>query len=185
VWDPARQEYLILWSTTILGRFPETALSNRRPERNHRIYSVTTKDFESLSPARLHYDGGFNVIDAMMVPDGGRWLMFVKNETLSPTTEKNVRMIVADTVDGPFSAPSPAITGAAYWAEGPSALKVGSEWRVYFDKHMENRFGLVSSTDLRSWSDQSERLSFPRDARHGTILAVPRAVLLKLLGRKE
>ncbi len=184
-WDPASGEYHIHWATTILGRFPETALSNRRPERNHRIYSVTTKDFNSFSPTRLFYDGGYNVIDAMMVPDGARWLMFVKNETLSPKREKNVRMIVADTITGPFSEPSPAITGADYWAEGPTALKVGGEWRVYFDKHMENRFGLVSSTDLREWKDQSDRVDFPRDARHGTVLAVPRGVLLKLLGRRE
>ncbi|HEY0945761.1 MAG TPA: hypothetical protein VGD81_10855, partial [Opitutaceae bacterium] len=58
VWDDAQQHFLIHWSTTILDRFPETAMSNRRPERNHRIYSTTTKDFVTFAPTKLHYDGG-------------------------------------------------------------------------------------------------------------------------------
>lgn len=180
IWDPANQHYLIFWSSTVLGRFPETENSNRRPDRNHRIYSTTTTDFETFTPTRLHYNGGFNVIDATLAPDGGRWLMFVKNETFAPKTEKNIRLIRAQTPSGPFSEPSPPITGA-YWAEGPSALQVGSTWFVYFDKHMENRYGLVVSDDLEHWRDVSDRVSFPKDARHGTVLRVPRAVLLPLL----
>jgi polygalacturonase len=177
--DPIQQEYVIFWSTTILGRFRETENTNRRPERNHRIYSVTTKDFKTFTPARLHYDGGFNVIDATLAPDGDEWLMFVKNEQLTPKTEKNIRMIRAKTVDGPFSEASPAITGA-YWAEGPSAVKVGDEWRVYFDKHMLNKYGMVRSKDLAHWEDVSDRVSFPADARHGTVIAVSAGVIENL-----
>jgi hypothetical protein len=171
---------LIFWSTTIVGKFKETENSNRGPERNHRIYSTTTKDFVSFSPTRLHYDGGFNVIDATMARNGSSWLMFVKNETLKPKTEKNIRMIRAETLDGPFSEASPALTGN-YWAEGPSAIKVGEEWRVYFDKHEENKYGVVVSRDLQHWDDQSERTSFPKNARHGTVMVVSRDVVEKLL----
>ena len=39
VWDDAKQHYLIFWSTTILGRFPGTAMSNKRPERMSEIQS--------------------------------------------------------------------------------------------------------------------------------------------------
>lgn len=180
IWDPAKQHYLIFWSTTILGRFPETENSNRRPDRNHRIYSTTTKDFRTFTPTRLHYDGGLNVIDAMLAPEGDRWLLFVKNETYAPKTEKNIRLIRCETPDGPFSPPSPAITGA-YWAEGPSAVKVGRTWYVYFDKHMENRYGLVTSDDLVHWTDLSDRVEFPKDARHGTVLRVPRALIQPML----
>src|ERR1051326_1924546 len=137
IWDPAKQHYLIFWSTTILGRFPDTAMSNKRPERNHRIYATTTTDFEKFGPTKLLYGGAFNVIDATLVPNGDEWLMFVKNETAQPQVEKNIRMIRGATPEGPWSAPSPKITGN-YWAEGPTALKVGDEWRVYFDKHMLN-----------------------------------------------
>jgi hypothetical protein len=180
IWDDVKQHYLIFWSTTILGRFRETELSNNRPERNHRIYSTTTRDFATFTPARLHYDGGFNVIDATLAQAGDGWLMFVKNETVQPQTEKNIRLIRAQTSDGPFDAPSPPITGA-YWAEGPSAIKVGGEWRVYFDKHRDRKYGLVRSRDLRTWEDVSDKVYFPDEARHGSVLAVPRSVIERLL----
>lgn len=179
VWDDTKQHYLIFWSTTILGRYPETAMSNRRPERNHRIYATTTKDFETFTPTKLLYDGGFNVIDANLFKNGDEWLLFVKNETFAPKTEKNIRMIHGQTAEGPWSEASPPLTGA-YWAEGPSALKVGDEYRVYFDKHQLNAIGLVTSTDLKVWRDVSDRVSFPKDARHGTVLAVPRTVIERL-----
>lgn len=185
-WDPERGHYLVHWSTTILGRFPETELSNRRPERNHRIYATTTKDFESFTPTRLLYDAGYNVIDANIVPaeDGtGDWLMFVKDETLSPVTQKNIRLVRGRTPEGPWDPVSAPLTGD-YWAEGAAAIKVGGEYRVYFDKHMLDAIGLVRSRDLRTWEDVSDRVRFPAHARHGCILAVPRELVerLKALG---
>jgi len=186
VWDPATAKYLIFWSTTILGRFPETALSNRRPERNHRIYATSTTDFETFAPTKLLYDGGFNVIDAMLAPAGKEgWLLFVKDETLTPVRQKNIRMIRAQTPEGPFGPVSAPISGSDYWAEGPCAVRHGDEWWVYFDKHAENAFGVVRSRDLKTWDDLSAGLTMPKDARHGTILAVPREVILSLMGRER
>ncbi len=184
VWDEARQRYVIFWSSTVLGINPQTANSNKRPESNNRIYATETKDFETFTPTHLFYDGGFNVIDATLAPNGGDWLMFVKNETLTPHTEKNVRMIRGPSPEGPWGEASPAITGD-YWAEGPTALKVGDEWRVYFDKHRLNAIGLVVSKDLKSWTDLSDKVSFPKDARHGTVLALPRAVIANLLANGD
>ena len=178
---PCAKHYLIFWSTTILGRFPETAMSNKRPERNHRIYATTTTDFEHYTPTKLFYDGGFNVIDADLLHDSdGSWLLFVKNETLQPKTQKNIRMIRGVTADGPWSQASPPLTGD-YWAEGPTAIKVGGEYRVYFDKHMLNAIGMVRSRDLVTWEDMSAKVSFPKNARHGCIVAVPRSVVERLL----
>ncbi len=182
-WDPARAQFIIHWSTTILGRFPETAMSNRRPERNHRIYAVTTRDFETFSPTTLLYDAGYNVIDANIVPaeDGtGDWLMFVKDETFAPVTQKNIRLVRGRTPIGPWDPVSPPMTGD-YWAEGPAAIKVGDEYRVYFDKHMLDAIGLVRSRDLKTWEDVSDQVRFPPQARHGCIVAVPRSVLEPLL----
>lgn len=183
LWDPDRQDFLIHWSSTILGRFPETAMSNRRPERNHRIYATTTTDFKTFTPTQLLYDGGYNVIDANIIPaaDGtGDWLMFVKNETFAPVTQKNIRLVRGRSATGPWDHESPALTGD-YWAEGPTAIKVGDEYRVYFDKHMLNAIGMVRSTDLTHWEDVSARMVMPADARHGCILAVPRTVVETLL----
>ena len=177
IWDDARKHYLIFWSTTILGRFRETEMSNRRPERNHRIYATTTEDFVRFSPTKLLYDGGFNVIDANLLRvDDGAWLMFVKNETLSPHTEKNIRMVRGASAEGPWEDASPALTGD-YWAEGPTSIKVGDEYRVYFDKHQADAIGLIRSRDLKHWEDVSDRVKFPAHARHGCIVAVSREVI--------
>ncbi len=184
IWDEEGDQFVIYWSTTILGLYPETSNSNRRPGSNHRIYATTTRDFETFSPTRLFYDGGFNVIDASLAPNGDEWLMFIKNETLTPRREKNIRMVRGPSIFGPWSEVSPPLTGD-YWAEGPCALKVGDEWRVYFDKHRLDAIGLIVSRDLETWTDVSDQVSFPKNARHGTVLAVPRDVVERLLARER
>lgn len=187
IWDPTKQRYLIFWSTTILGKFPETEMSNRRPERNHRIYATATKDFETFEPTWLLYDGGYNVIDANIIPaeDGtSDWLMFVKDETFAPVTQKNIRLVRGRSPEGPWDVQSPPLTGH-YWAEGPAAIKVGDEYRVYFDKHMLDAIGMVRSRDLVTWEDVSERIRMPAHARHGCIVPVSRATMEELLKARQ
>ena len=71
-YDEVKAQWLVFWATTIPGKFPETANSG---DNNHRIYYVTTKDFTNFSPTKLLYDGGFNVIDATMLADGGKYYL--------------------------------------------------------------------------------------------------------------
>jgi beta-xylosidase len=179
VYDPAKGHYLIYWATTIPGRFAATDgtghLGSDKRVLNHRIYSTTTGDFTSFAPTRLYYDGGFDVIDATLAQNGSEWLLFVKNETERPKAEKNIRLVRAQTSEGPFSAPSDPITGN-YWAEGPTSIRIGGSWYVYFDRYMEKRFGVVRSRDLVHWDDISDQLIMPAGIRHGTVLRVPRAV---------
>src|SRR3712207_4454525 len=115
--------------------------------------------------------------------DGGRYIMFVKDETRLPVARKNIRYAVGRRASGPFGPASEPITGN-YWAEGPSAVRVGSRWVVYFDKYTEKRYGAVASTDLKGWEDISSQVRFPEGARHGTVLRVPRSVLTDLLDPK-
>jgi hypothetical protein len=179
IYDPAQRHYLIFWATSIPGRFPGTDESGHpgsdHLQLNHRIYSTTTRDFISFTPTRLHYDGGFDVIDATMARNGGEWLLFVKNETERPAPEKNIVLVRCRTPDGPFSAPSRPITGA-YWAEGPTSIQIDGWWYVYFDKYRDKRFGVVRSRDLEHWEDLSNRLHMPEGIRHGTVIRVPRAL---------
>jgi hypothetical protein len=79
---------MIYWATTITGKFPETA-SKADDGYNHRIYYVTTKDFKSYSETSLLYDPGFNVIDASIVKDNGKYVMFLKDETREPAQKKS------------------------------------------------------------------------------------------------
>jgi beta-xylosidase len=186
-YDEVKQQYLIFWATTIPGRFPETDGQNKSANSaglNHRIYYVTTKDFKTFSDTKIFYNQGFNVIDATIAKDGNRYLMFLKDETNVPfTPQKNIRIAFSDAADGPYSKPTAPITGS-YWAEGPSAIKIGNKWLIYFDKYRENKYGVVVSEDLQKWEDLSNNLDIPKDARHGTVFCVPESVYQNLLKLK-
>ena len=178
-YDPYSRQYMVYWATTINGRFPitDTAAESRY---NHRIYYVTTKDFKKWSETKLLYDPGFNVIDASIVWNGTEFVMFLKNETRAPE-EKNIRVAYSKKITGPWSSPSAPITGN-YWAEGPTAMRIGKEWIVYFDKYRNHKYGAVSSTDLIHWQDISNKVRFPSGTRHGTIFAVTQKEFDKLTG---
>jgi hypothetical protein len=170
--DPGEDVYMIYWATTIPGRFPETSASGDNGY-NHRMYYVTTKDFQEFSPTKLLYDPGFNVIDSTIVRDGQRWVMFLKDETRHPPA-KNIRVAFSDRLAGPYGPASDPITGD-YWAEGPTALKLDGRWIVYFDKYTQRTYGAVASEDLVTWTDVSDRVRFPPGTRHGTVFRVTRA----------
>jgi hypothetical protein len=184
-YDDATQEYLIVWATTIPGRFPETdnqsSAGPPAPGRNHRLYYVKTRDFRTFTDTRLFYDHGFNVIDSAILRDGDRYVMFLKDETNLPfEPQKNIRVAHAERAEGPYSAPSAPITGD-FWAEGPTALRTGERWFVYFDKYRERSYGVVTSSDLERWTDESDRLVVPEGMRHGTVLEIPAEAAARLL----
>jgi len=177
-YDDTSKQFLIYWSTTIPGRFPETEKTGDNG-LNHRIYYTTTRDFETFTPTKLFYDPGFNTIDATIVKDNGRYIMFIKDETRHPP-KKNIRTTVSTRAEGPYGPASEPITGS-YWAEGPSAIKIADTWFVYFDKYRKGRYGAVISRDLKDWEDISDKVHFPKGTRHGTIFRVQKAILTKLL----
>ena len=180
VHDEARGEYMIFWASTVPGRFPETEkggdVADGRP-LNHRIYVTTTRDFQTYSPTRLFYDGGFNVIDATIIREGSEFVMILKDETKQPP-RKHLRLARAPRISGPYSPASPPIS--IDWVEGPTALKVDGEWIVYYDEYTRKRFGAIASRDLRTWRIISDRIRFPDGARHGTAFEAPREVIARL-----
>lgn len=168
-YDRARRQWLIFWSSTIPGRFPQTD-STGDDAYNHRIYSTTTRDFKTWSKSQLFFDPGFNVIDATLLDAKGRFYLIFKDERRNPV-KKNLRYSVSDRAEGPFGPPSEPFTGD--WVEGPSALQIGGEWLVYFDHYTApHYYGAVRSKDLVHWEDCSKEMVFPRGHRHGTVLRI-------------
>ncbi|WP_188811869.1 glycoside hydrolase family 43 protein [Hymenobacter cavernae] len=176
-YDPASKQYMIYWASTITGRFPETQTS-ADASYNHRLYYVTTKDFKTYSETKLLYNPGFNSIDATIVPDGKRYVMFLKDETREPA-QKNLRVAIGNQLTGPYELAATPITGK-YWAEGPTAVNLGAKWLVYFDKYTLHKYGAIQSTDLKNWTDVSDQVHFPAGARHGTVLRITKKELDKL-----
>jgi len=177
-WDPDGKQYVIYWATTIPKKFTETAKAADRGW-NHRMYCTTTKDFKAYSETKLFYEPGFNVIDSTITRFGDRCVMVLKDETRRPPA-KNLRLAFSDRVTGPFSAATDPFTPTGLWVEGPTILKVGDNWIVYFDAYATHKYGAMQTSDFEKWEDISGELTVPEGMRHGTTLAVSTEVLDKL-----
>ena len=179
--DDKKAEFLIFWASTIPGKFAETEAGGDKGW-NHRMYYTATKDFRTFEPTKLFYDGGFNVIDATILKAADGYRLIVKDETLKPVA-KHLRMAAGASPRGPWGPAEPAFTIS--WVEGPSAIRIGREYFVYFDHYARPQYyGAVKSADLKTWEDVSKRMTFPKDHRHGTVLRVNRDVLDKLRALK-
>ena len=178
-YDEVNEEFMVFWSTTIPGRFPETDGSGDG-KNNHRMYYVSSRDMQHFSETRLLYDPGFNSIDGTLLKHGDRYLMFLKDETRKPEAQKNIRVATSLSPTGPWSPASEPIYDTD-WAEGPSIGRVGERWILYFDRYTAGSYGAMSSRDLEHWKDISDQLSFPEGTRHGSILKISRTHLENLI----
>jgi len=180
-YDEPSKTYYIFWATTIPGRHKEVQTSASEKGLNHRIYYVTTKDFETFSETKMFFDPDFSVIDAAIVKDKNKELiMVVKNENSNPP-EKNLRITKTKNIQDGFPVDVSAPITGDYWAEGPSPLLVGDYLYVYFDKYRNHKYGAVRTKDRIHWEDVSDEVTFPKGARHGTAFPVKKSVLKKLL----
>jgi len=169
-YDPHSRNYMIYWASTITGKFTNTQTSESK--YNHRMYYVLTKDFKKFSRTRLLYNRDFNVIDATIKVLGkNNFIMFLKDETLKPQPEKNIRIATSKRFFKGYSSASAPITGN-YWAEGPTVEKIGDKWVVLFDKYRDHTYGAAESTDLINWTDISEKISIPKGLRHGSVFMI-------------
>jgi len=169
-YDHKSEKFLIFWSTTIESLFPET----NDPEDsgyNHRIYFTTTEDFRHFSHPELFYDPGFNCIDATILDDGDRYLLFLKDETLSPPA-KYLVMAMSTGAMGPYGEASGRISPEDVWVEGPSAIRIDGTYFVYYDMFRDNRYGLIVSKDLVKWEDRTDSLTVPEGAKHGSFIRI-------------
>ena len=174
-YEQSSDEYLICWATTIKGRFPETENPEVEAGYNHRMYYTTTKDFENFSETKILYNKGFNVIDATLIKEADTYVMFLKDETLIPEPEKNIRIATSKDLTGNYGEASGPIT--TNWVEGPTAIKIDEEWIVYFDMYTKHQMGAVVSSDLKNWRDITEDIHFPEGTRHGSVFKVKEQVV--------
>jgi beta-xylosidase len=182
-YDERRGEYLIFWSSTIPGRFPQSDNAGDG-KYNHRIYATTTRDFASFTPTKLFYDPGFSVIDATFLHAKGHDYLLVKDETRHPA-RKYLQLAEAPDLQGPFGKLGAPITPPGLWTEGPTALQVGEDVIVYYDAYTARHYGALRSRDLVHWEDVTKEMSFPDEGtpqrmRHGTAIKVPAALLAQL-----
>ena len=166
-WNAAKKHWMVIWSSTIEGRFPEKT-PQAKNGLNHRIYKATTTDFVKFSEPEVFFDPGYSVIDATLLERDGLWQMVFKDEREMPL-KKFLLLASGPTVEGPWGEISEPFTES--WSEGPSALKVGDDWVVYYDHYRAPQgYRAARSRDLKAWEDASARLRMPSGAKHGSFL---------------
>ncbi|UOR03566.1 glycoside hydrolase family 43 protein [Hymenobacter aerilatus] len=174
-YDAPTKQYIIVWASTIPFRFPK---GQEDEDNNHRLYYTTTQDFKTFAPAKLFLDPGWSAIDAVLVPRKSKDYVLVVKDNTRP--ERNIKVAFGPTALGPFSNVSAPFTGN--FTEGPSVLALPHhEWLIYYDAYREKRYGVMKTSDFKTFTDVSAQTSVPEGHKHGTVFQVPRKTLKNLL----
>ena len=174
-YDEESGEYMIYFASTIPGRFPDT---DSLGDKNHRIYYTMTKDFESFSETKLLYNEGYSVIDAVIKKIKDSYYMFLKDETKTPV-KKHIRIAKSNKLTEGYRLISEPISPD--WVEGPTIIKVGEKWIIYYDEYTRHHMGAISSVDLKNWEVITDQINFPKGTRHGTVFKINEDLLEKII----
>ncbi|MHC4499102.1 MAG: glycoside hydrolase family 43 protein [Planctomycetota bacterium] len=188
-YDGQKKHWQIIWSSWVNdGTFPPPELPHT--SKQHRIWHVTTKDFETFTEPKLLLEPGYSCIDAYLIEGDGGYLLFFKDERYNDSqvvtpAHQNIRMARSKSRCGPFGDISEPITGQGpgkWHNEGPCVVKHKGEYYVFYDHHNgQTYFGATKSRDLKNWADVSDKMNFPKGFKHGSIIKVPRQLVTNLV----
>lgn len=169
-YDDVKKEYVIIWASTIPHRF-EKGLEAE--DNNHRMYSVTTKDFKTFSEAKLFLEPGFSVIDAVIVKKAVEDYVLVLKDNTRPN--RNLKVAFSKQALGPYTGVSEAFSGKL--TEGPTVVKIGKDWLIYYDAYGEKKYIAIRTSDFKSFKDVSAETVIPEGHKHGTIVPVDKKLI--------
>jgi hypothetical protein len=173
-YDDEADRFIIVWASTIPLRF---ARGVEAEDNNHRLYYVTTSDFENFSETRLFLDPGYSVIDAVIVKRASDdYVLVLKNNT---RPERNISVAFGSSPLGPWDNYSGPLT--EYLSEGPTVLQLGKEWLIYYDYYENDSYSALWTKDFIDFNNVSEQVSLPEGHKHGTITTISRSVLEGLI----
>ena len=176
-YDDEKDQFMVVWASCIPGRF-ERGIEDEK--NNHRLYYITTKDFKTVSKAKLFYDPGFSCIDAVLVKRAPKdYVMVVKDNT---RPERNLKIAFAQSAEGPYSAASEPFTES--FVEGPAVVQLGDEYLIYFDVYQKKIYGAMRTRDFINFTDETQKVSLPQGHKHGTIFRAPESVVKALLEKQ-
>jgi hypothetical protein len=172
-YDDETKQFIMVWASTIPFRFPKGI---EEEENNHRLYAITTKDFKTFSDTKLFYDPGFSAIDAVIVKRASKDYVLVLKDNTRPN--RNIKVAFGTTALGPWGPASAPFTGNL--TEGPSVIKKGNSYLIYYDAYKEYKYPALLTTDFKKFEDISAQTSIPEGHKHGTIIKVKRSIVENL-----
>ena len=177
-YDDGKREFVILWASTIPFRF-ERGIEEEN--NNHRMYYTTTKDFEAFTETSLFLDPGFSVIDAVIVKqERGKYVLVLKDNT---RPNRNIKVAFGNQPLDSFTDISEPFTDL--FTEGPTVMKAGDEWIIYYDAYREKKYGAMKTPDFKTFTDISDEISVPEGHKHGTIFRTNEKILEGLIKEVE
>lgn len=176
-YDDEKKEYVIIWASTIPFRF---AKGIEEEDNNHRMYSITTKDFVTFSKTKLFFEPGFSVIDAVIVKRAIKdYVLVLKDNTRA---NRNLKVAFGSDPLGPYEKVSE--TFSPKLTEGPTVVKVGNDWLIYFDAYGQKTYSAYKTSDFKTFKDVTPEVLIPEGHKHGTIIKVKRKVIEGLKNSK-
>jgi len=172
-YDDESGNYIIIWASTIPLRF-ERGIEDE--DNNHRMYFTITEDFQSFAETRLFIDPGFSIIDAVIVKRNKNDYILVLKDNTRPN--RNLRVGFGNHPLGPYTNISPPVT--EQFTEGPTILKLGKEWLIYYDAYRDKKYGAIKTKDFKNFTDISDKITLPEGHKHGTIFRADERILRRL-----
>ena len=173
-YDDERKDYIIIWASCIPGRFERGI---EEDSNNHRMYYITTKDFQSFSDTKLFLDPEFSVIDAVIVKRAARDYVLVLKDNTRP--ERNIKVAIGISPLGPWQNISKAFTDN--FTEGPSVVKVKDDWLIYYDSYRKKIYEASATKDFVHFESITTQVKVPEGHKHGTIVPVKKSFVKKFV----
>ena len=163
-YDADSDEFSIAWSSHSPNHF----------DGSQRQYYTTTKDFKTFTPTALFYDPGYNSIDGAVMQRGkGDYVLAVKDNRKPGYSD--LHLAFGPTPVGPWSNETESF--APEYSEGPTWVKVSDGWLIYYDAYRQYRFGAHFTSDFQTFTDVSDKISVPKNHKHGTSFMITESQL--------
>ena len=174
-YDDEKDQFMIVYASCVVDAGYDVGIEEEK--NNHRLYYLTTKDFETFSEPKIFYEPGFSCIDAVIVKRAPKDYVMVLKDNTRPN--RNIKVAFAEDAEGPYSEPSEAFTEML--TEGPSVAKVGDDYYIYYDVYKKYIYGAHKTKDFIHFTDVTDSISVPNGHKHGTIFRAPRSVVENLI----
>lgn len=117
------------------------------------------------------------MIDAVIVRRAKNDFVLVLKDNTRP--ERNLKIAFGPSAIGPWSKASAKFSDK--FTEGPSVVKAGEDWLIYFDAYQDKSYQAVSTKDFKSFTFPDPAISIPEGHKHGTIVQTNKKTIRRLL----